>query len=130
MSYDNIQLRDVMDRVDALNEAFDEWRQETERDWLCVSDWAWCSDDGKELMSLTALLDECEGLGGDEQYHGDWYPQTLMHDSNFESEMDEMIAGCYDLPALPSFMLITLDYDALRQDYTSVDFDGETYLCR
>ena len=41
-----------------------------------------------------------------------------------------MVADCYAMPELPSFMTVTLDYDALEQDYTSVDFDGVEYLIR
>jgi hypothetical protein len=36
-----------------------------------------------------------------------------------------------DLPKnLPSYLTITVDYDALQMDYTSVEFDGVTYWYR
>jgi len=44
--------------------------------------------------------------------------------------MDDMIEDCYELPKLPSFMTVVLDYVALRMDYTAIDFDGVTYLIR
>jgi hypothetical protein len=45
--------------------------------------------------------------------------------------MDEMVSECYELPKdLPFWMTITYDYDALRQDYTKLDFDGVAYFVR
>ena len=41
------------------------------------------------------------------------------------------VADCYTLPKdLPFWMTITYDYDALKQDYTGVDFNGVTYYVR
>ncbi len=83
-------------------------------------------DDAEELRILTALADECA------DYSADWkYGETLIRRSYFESYMDEMVEDCYTLPKdAPSWMSIELDYDALEQDYMSVDFDGVEYLIR
>jgi hypothetical protein len=83
------------------------------------------SGDGDELGVLRNLAEQCEGVD-------DWeYGVQLIRDSYFEQAMDEMVAGCYKPPKdLPFWMTITYDYDALKQDYNSVDFDGETYWVR
>lgn len=88
-------------------------------------------DETEELETLESLLEELKGNGGDEQWEGNWYPVTLIRDSYFEESMDELIADCYEIPKdLPSFMTITLDYIALQQDYSTVEFDGVTYWYR
>lgn len=81
-------------------------------------------DDGEELRILTELAEECKALASD------WkYGETLIRRDYFETYMDEMVADCYTLPDdMPSWMSIVLDYVALEQDYTCVDFDGVEYL--
>lgn len=84
------------------------------------------NENGLELAALEKLASEAEG------YAPDWtYGEQLIHDDYFEQAMDEMIAECYELPKdLPFWMTVTYDYIALKQDYTSVDFDGQTYWVR
>ena len=84
------------------------------------------SEEGQELISLKALAEQGE------DYAPDWkYGAQLIHEDHFETAMDEMVADCYTLPKdLPSWMTITYDYDALKQDYTAIDFDGQTYYVR
>lgn len=95
------------------------------------ADQALSEEDKLYLIELEKLLMELKGNGGDEQYEGDWYPLTLIRDDYFEEAMDDMVADCYVLPKdLPSWMTITYDYDALKQDYSSVEFDGATYWYR
>jgi len=83
-------------------------------------------DDAEELRILSELAEECESLTSEFQ-HG----ETLIHRDYFETCMDEMVEDRYTLPKdMPSWMSIVLDYDALEQDYSSVDFDGQEYLIR
>ena len=47
--------------------------------------------------------------------------------------MDEMLEDCgVMLPfnEIPSYLHITVDYDALQQDYTSVEYGDNTYWYR
>lgn len=46
--------------------------------------------------------------------------------------MDDLVQECYSkhYEGLPYWMTITLDYDALKQDYTPIEIDGVTYLYR
>ena len=137
---DNIQVTDIFERFEELEEERDEF--------TCVIDdedatpdevgaarlglAEWYVDNLEELKALESLIHDLQGLGGDEQWRGDWYPANLIRYSAFENAMDEMVADCYDLGALklPSFVTLTLDYKALEQDYSSVDVFGVEYLCR
>ncbi len=109
-----IDSRDIIERIEELENLIAD--ESTNADFL-----EWC----QEYDILTSLAEECE------HYSDDWqYGSTLIHRNYFKAYMDEMIQDCYTIPELPSFMAITLDYVALEQDYTSVDFDGEEYLIR
>ena len=102
---------------------------EAERTSNALMDWE--KDSAEELETLEELLSDLCGYGGDEQWEGNWYPVTLINEDYFEQATDEMVADCYDMPKnLPSFMTITLDYDALKQDYSEVEFCGSTYYYR
>lgn len=80
----------------------------------------------EELGTLRRLIRECEYYAEDSAGG-----ITLIHRNYFEEYMNAMAEEYYDLPKdLPFWMSIQLDYDALKQDYTSVDFDGEEYLIR
>jgi len=120
---DTIDVRDLIERYEELEamlgneEGTDEGWEGTDEEW-------------DEFASLQVLMAELRGNGGDEQWRGDWYPITLIRESYFEEYMDEMVAECYELPKLPSFMTVTLDYVALQMDYTSTEIDGVTYLYR
>lgn len=83
-------------------------------------------DNYRELATLKALAEECA------YYSSDWqYGEVLIRRSYFEEYMDQMVEDCYELPKdMPYWMSIKLDYDALKQDYSSVDYDGVEYLIR
>ena len=93
-----------------------------------LSDWQ-ADSDGLELKALEALQEEAEG------YSPDWkYGASLIADSYFEDyarELAEDIGAIKDDVAWPC---TCIDWekaaDELRQDYTSVEFDGVTYLVR
>ena len=84
------------------------------------------SEEGQELIALIALAEQGE------DYAPDWkYGAQLIHEDYFEEAMDELLEECGDIPRdLPSYLTITVDYDALKQDYTALDFDGQTYYIR
>lgn len=149
---DIIDVRDIIARVEELREekqdlidaeteaetsqAEDSTEEHTDDHYEAVetakkelADWK--EENSEELETLESLLSDLCGNGGDEQWEGDWYPVTLIKESYFEESMDEMVADCYDMPKnLPSFMTVTLDYDALKQDYTECEFEGDTYYYR
>ena len=97
--------------VIVAKEALKEWRE---------------SEEGQELIALKALAEQGE------DYAPDWeYGAQLIHEYYFEEAMDEMLEDCGDIPKdLPSYLTITVDYDALKMDYTAIDFNGQTYYIR
>lgn len=141
---DIIDVRDVIARVEELREErqdivdaaeFNEENEGTQehRDALAALD-AWpTSEEAEELAQLESLLDDMKGYGGDEQWEGDWYPVTLINESYFETAMDELLEDIGDMPKfkdIPAYLTITVDYDMLKQDYSEVEFDGNTYYYR
>lgn len=88
---------------------------------------------GQELQTLTVLLDDLKGNGGDEQWRGDWYPITLIRDSYFTHYALELIEDCEGIPRnLPDY--IAIDWAAtarnIRVDYTPCEINGVTYWYR
>lgn len=118
-SADLIDIRDVIARVEDL---------EGQADYQ--------QDDLDELETLTALLEECKGNGGDEEWRGDWYPGTLIRDTYFKDYAQELAEdiGAIDTTKTYGWPLSYIDWDAaadaLRMDYTAVEFDGVTYWTR
>lgn len=132
----SIQVEDITDRVEELRDELESAHDEKETTLSFeyalqdASNFADNADEYAEFVGLMEILSEIEGNGGDHQWNGGWYPQELLHDNDFEQRMDEMVDECYELPKLPSFCIITLDYVALRQDYTEIEIDGNTLLMR
>ena len=120
---DLIDRRVIIERIEELKLERDNFISEHGEEKLDEFN---LSIEGKELQTLEALQSEAE------EYAQDWkYGEQLIRRSYFEQAMDEMIEDSYELPKnLPSWMSIQLDYEALEQDYTSVDFDGVEYLIR
>lgn len=57
--------------------------------------------------------------------------EPCVRDDHMESYLDEMVNDCYELPKdLPSFIVLTIDYDALKQDYSSFELGKNTYWVR
>lgn len=90
------------------------------------------SEAAEELATLTAILDDLKGYGGDEKWRGDWYPVTLINESHFVSYCEELVCDCYDLNDIPSF--VHIDWEATSRemmvDYSEVEIDGATYFYR
>ena len=93
-----------------------------------VKDWDE-SDEGQELAKLKAFAEEAEG------YAEDWrHGATLIHEDYFEDYARDLAAeGDYDMKN-EQWPYTCIDWEKaaeeLKQDYTSVDFGGETYWVR
>ncbi len=125
---DILDVRDIIQRVEEL-------REEREASDILPAQYGgpddtW-QDERAELAMLESFLSEIQGCGGDEQWEGEWYPGSLIADSYFEKAMDELLEDIGDIPRdLPSYLTITIDYDALQSDYSSADLNGTTYWMR
>jgi len=112
---DVIDSRDVIERIDYL-QTF----EESELD----------ESENEELKNLLSLQEEAEG------YSEDWkYGSTLIRDSYFVEYAEELVRDIGDLPQdLPSYIENNIDWegvaDAIKEDYTNVDFDGVEYWIR
>lgn len=146
LTADIIDLRDVTDRAEELEaealellNAADDGNRTNDLSELSADTTAadliaagMGADDAAEMILIRDLLEELRGAGGgDHQWRGDWYPASLIRDDYFETAMDELLEDIGDLPRdLPGYLKITVDYDALRMDYSSVDVDGTKYWWR
>lgn len=90
--------------------------------------------EGGDSPELLALLEECEGNGGDEQWRGDWYPIALIRDSYFSTYAEELAEGIGAINADASWPNNCIDWEQasreLQMDYTPIEFEGTTYWCR
>ena len=132
-------VQETLDDLDAASfeevSAFEEAEQ-TAKDELAtaqanVKDWDE-SDEGQELAKLKAFAEEAESSSSD------WtYGATLIHEDYFEDYARQLAddLGLYDArKASWPHHSTCIDWakaaEELQQDYTSVDFDGETYWVR
>lgn len=87
------------------------------------------SDEAEELKNLKSLADEAEG------YAADWrYGEALIRDSYFEDYAQQLAEDIGAIDRHASWPGTCIDWkeaaEQLQQDYTAVDFDGETYWIR
>lgn len=83
-------------------------------------------DDGEEEL---AALRDLENEIGREWRHG----VTLIPESKFTGYCQELLQDIGDLPKdLPGYLVIDWDAtaDNIRADYSTVEWDGDTYLFR
>jgi hypothetical protein len=90
--------------------------------------------DNEELQKLEEFLEQLQGYGGDHKWEGNWYPTTLVNDDYFtrfaEQEAEEL-GLVSDTASWPhSYIDWERAADALKSDYASADFDGQTFWYR
>lgn len=124
-SDDVIDVRDIIARVEELEGLRDDEDEEFDNG----------DEQGQgELLTLTELLDDLKGNGGDEQWRGDWYPITLVRDSYFEDYARELADDIGAVNKDLSWPNNCIDWERaareLLMDYTSTEFDGITYHYR
>lgn len=88
----------------------------------------------QELATLTELLSDLAGSGGDEQWRGDWYPVALIRDSYFQDYAQELAEDIGAINPAATWPNNCIDWGQaareLRIDYSAVEFDGVTYWYR
>lgn len=86
------------------------------------------SDEAVELYALEDLAEQAEGCA--DWHHG----ETLIRDSYFEDYARELAEDIGTINKDAAWPACHIDWtaaaDALKQDYTEVDFDGTTYYLR
>lgn len=114
-SDDLIDSRDVIARIEELTDA----AAESELD----------AEQTDELVALQSLADEASG------YAADWeHGETLIRDSYFKEYAQELAEDIGAINADATWPNNCIDWDQaadeLKQDYTSVTFDGVEYWIR
>lgn len=118
LTADIIDVRDIITCVEELEPEVDENGE---------------GDHIAEWKTLTSILEDLKGYGGDEQWRGDWYPITLINESCFVEYVEEMLADCGDIPSnIPDYVVIDWEATArnIKVDYSEVDIAGRTYFYR
>lgn len=136
LSADLIDVSDITDRVDELREARDDY-EDPDAEHPNMADWGDANpDEAEELANLESILEDICGYGGDHQWEGDWYPQTLIARSAFVDHIKELIHDCYEVKESSDwpYCHMTMDYeaaaDAAEIDYSEVTVNGSDYLYR
>ena len=128
---DVIDSRDVIERIEELEAerttfVEDEDDEQSEEIRSLLKDWD--EENGEELTALKNLADE----GANES--SDWaYGETLIHYDHFTEYTQQTIEDVGDLPRnLPGYIVIDWEQTAenLKVDYSTIDFDGQTYYIR
>ena len=119
---DIIDSRDIIARIEELEEA--EMASQDEETPIPMEE-----EEAKELKILRALAEEAEG------YASDWkYGEVLIRDSYFREYAEQLADDIGAIPPDADWPLTCIDWEQaareLQQDYTSIDFDGETYWIR
>lgn len=129
-SADLLDSRDVIARIEELEASRDAFPEAADTTAEGGGTWAEeCPEDAAELAVLTALAEEAEG------YAADWrHGETLIRDSYFEDYARELAEDIGAVKSDMSWPYTSIDWEQaaneLKQDYTSVDFDGVTYWVR
>ena len=133
---DTIDVRDIIARVEELREERDDLQLAldggSQEDVNALAEWE--TDNAEELAELESLLDDLNGMGGDEQWEGDWYPATLIRDSYFQDYAQERAEECGMIDTDAKWPMTCIDWEKaareLQYDYSSVEVNGVTYWTR
>ena len=114
-----IDSRDIIERIEELTDLRDSWEGTPWEE----------SEEAEELTALESLAEEAEG------YASDWkYGETLIRDSYFVDYAQELAEDVCEMPRGIKWPYTCIDWDdaadELKQDYTTVDYDGVDYWIR
>lgn len=128
---DMIDVRDIIARVEEL-------RDEREASDIPANEYggpkdSW-KDERQELATLESFLDELRGNGGDEQWEGNWYPVTLIHERYFKTYAQELAEDIGAIKGNAEWPARCIDWDQaadeLKVDYTTAELGDDTYYYR
>lgn len=121
-----INSRDIIARIDELEDELDGGDIDDETDLFML--------DG---VDYDAEYHECETLKAcaaeGELYAADWqHGATLIHEDHFEAYAEQFARDIGAISDDDAWPIRHIDWtaaaDELREDYTEIEFDGETYL--
>ena len=133
---DTIDVRDIIARVEELREERDDLQLALDggsQEDINALD-AWETDNAEELAELESVLDGLNGMSGDEQWEGDWYPVTLIRGSYFQDYAQELADEIGAIDNKIGWPHTCIDWEKaareLQWDYSSVEVNGVTYWTR
>lgn len=129
-SEDIIDSRDVIERIEELEGERDAHNEDNPgEDSDGLTDWEReYDDDARELKALQELAEEGSG-------YSDWeHGAQLIRDSYFETYAQELAEEIGAISGSEGWPFNCIDWEKaareLRMDYSSIDFNGETYWVR
>ncbi len=129
-SDDTIDSRDVIARIYELEDELECCVVDEENETVASEDGEIdLTDEHEELQVLRALAEEAEG------YAADWpHGEVLINESYFTEYAQQLAEDIGAIPDEAGWPACHIDWDAaadaLKIDYTEVDFDGTTFLIR
>lgn len=122
---DIIDAREIIERIEELESLKDDHENEPDGGH-------WSDEDAQELQTLTDIMDDLKGYGGDEQWRGDWYPLTLIRESHFQDYAQELAEDIGAVNKNATWPNNCIDWEQaareLRMDYSYTEIDGVTYF--
>ena len=134
---DVLDVRDIIARVEQLESDRDELAFNIEDDVAAgravtqsIEQW----EGAPEHATLLAFLSDIKGYGGDEEWHGNWYPVTLIRDSYFEEYARDLAEDIGAVNADATWPNNCIDWKQaareLQMDYTCATLDGVDFWMR
>jgi len=134
---DIIDSRDVIARIDELESEIDDLKEQlTELEVEDEDTTVECEEINDQMDALEEELAPLKALAEEaSSYSADWrFGETLIRDSYFKEYAMDMAEDIGAIGQKVSWPLDCIDWDqaadALKQDYTSVDFDGKEFWIR
>lgn len=119
LTADIIDTRDIIARIEEL-----EPEVESNGEGEHIAEW----------KTLTAIMEDLAGAGGDEQWRGDWYPITLIRESYFREYAQDLAEDIGAVNPNASWPNNCIDWDLaareLKYDYSATTIDDCTYYFR
>lgn len=135
-SADILDSRDIIARIEELESELEALEEEAEADHGNTQENSaaqgelteWNNSEGRELKALREFASEGESCA-------DWpHGETLIRDSYFQEYAQELADDLGAIPKDAAWPLTCIDWNQaareLKQDYTSLEFDGVTYWAR
>ena len=132
-SQDIIDSRDIIARIAELQSDWNEATGDDNANYAALSEDDWAvglgEDEAHELVALMELAEDGE------TNIADWrYGEALIRESYFTEYAEELADDIGAIDRNAGWPLAHIDWeaaaDALKIDYTEIDFDGVTYLAR
>ena len=92
------------------------------------------TEERAKLSNIESLMAELQGAGGDFQWEGDWYPSHIIAESHMRDYAQQMAEDCDMIKPDAGWPYTCIDWERateeFKQDYTIVEFNGNTFYCR